>query len=139
MNKDTMIGYKADSRPYNSDSFSIFESKLIKDLVSNGVRGGVFVMDNVSFHKVRAIRMYAQDHEFDFLFLPSYSPFLNPIENMFSKWKQAVRVCNSQNEEELMHIIENVAHYFTTEDCASFYRHMFTYIPRCLRDEIITD
>lgn len=49
---------------------------------------------------------------FSFLFLPAYSPFLNPIENMFSKWKNITRRATPQNENELLSAISNGQHWF---------------------------
>ena len=43
-----------------------------------------FVMDNASIHKNRKVTNLILENEFNIMFLPAYSPFLNPIENIYS-------------------------------------------------------
>ncbi|KAI5151009.1 hypothetical protein ENBRE01_1836 [Enteropsectra breve] len=128
INKDQIVGYKANVKANKGESFKEFVIEPIDDLISNGMYSGVFVMDNALIHKIEAIGTYAQEHGFDIVFLLPYSPFLNPIENLFSMWKQAVRSANSETEEELMANIITAASYISTEDRNNYYRHMFAYI-----------
>ena len=44
-------------------------------------------MDNVRFHKMKIVEELVLDYGHNILYLPPYSPFLKPIENVFSKWK----------------------------------------------------
>jgi transposase len=48
-------------------------------------------MDNVAFHKNAGVRSNIERRGNRLLLLPPYSPFLNPIENLFSKWKEIIR------------------------------------------------
>jgi hypothetical protein len=48
-------------------------------------------------------------HEFNYHFLTEYSPFFNPIENLFSQWKHFTKQSKPQNEEELINAIDRVA------------------------------
>ena len=54
-------------------------------------------MDNVAFHKNKEVKAIAEAKRHIIIFLPPYSPFLNPIENMFSKWKQVIRAKRPAN------------------------------------------
>jgi hypothetical protein len=100
----------------------------------------VFVFDNVAFHKCVEIQEKITNAGHRLKFLPPYSPFLNPIENLFSKWKQLVRTANCNNEVELLNVIDEVYSDITTVDCEGFYRHMLTFLPRCIsREEIFGD
>jgi transposase len=72
-------------------------------------------------------------------FLPPYSPFLNPIENMFSQWKEGVRKINPQNEAQLLEYIDKKFEYITGIHCRNYYNHMLSYIPRCRDGEEIYD
>jgi transposase len=73
------------------------------------------------------------------MFLPPYSPFLNPIENMFSKWKESVRRSRPTNETELMQLIESGATMITESDCESYFRHMLGFLGRCINGEEVID
>ena len=53
------------------------------------------------------------------VFLPAYSPFLNPVENLLSKWKGIVKQANCSTEEKLKNEIRNVAARITADDCDS--------------------
>jgi hypothetical protein len=54
------------------------------------------------------------------LFLPPSSPFFNPIENMFSKWKNYVKREQPANEVQLRAAMDNVANLITPQDCAGY-------------------
>ena len=53
----------------------------------NSQSGGIVVMDNLSARKVKGIREAIEDIKAHLLYLPPYSPDLNPIEMFFSKLK----------------------------------------------------
>ena len=57
------------------------------------------------------------------MFLSPYSPFLNPIENMFSKWKQSIRQRKPNDETEPFAMLDDVENVITPSDCASYFRH----------------
>ncbi len=63
-------------------------------------------MDNVSFHKSQIISQKFLGAGHRIMFLPPYSPFLNPIENVFAQWKQNVRSTRNSNETELLTILK---------------------------------
>lgn len=67
----------------NSD---IFYAWLTQDLLPKAPTDSVIVMDNASFHQREDMIKAIQDHGSTVLFLPAYSPDLNPIEK---KWAQA--------------------------------------------------
>ena len=77
-------------------------------------------MDNVGFHRTPIV---VEEHpilDLQQAFLPVYSPFFNPIENMFSQWKNYVRRQRPENELELRAAINNVKNVVTVEDCQGF-------------------
>jgi transposase len=85
MNRHGIVGYKTQTRAYNSESFGEFIRFLISELQNKNIQNAVFIMDNVAFHKTDVINNIVVESGYEILFLPPYSPFLNPIENMFSK------------------------------------------------------
>jgi transposase len=59
-------------------------------------------MDNVPFHKVKIVIKYILLVGYEYLFLPSYFHFLNPIEKMFSTLKDKVKRSKPSNENEFL-------------------------------------
>ncbi|KAI5151529.1 hypothetical protein ENBRE01_2199 [Enteropsectra breve] len=74
---------------------------FIEYLSGLGINDCVLIMDNVAFHKVEEIRNFIAEKQFKLMYLSPYSSFLNPIENLFSKWKQEIRSRNKTKEETL--------------------------------------
>jgi len=64
-----------------------FESRLMRDLSVNSV----IIMDNAAFHRKKILASIAQKYGHSLLFLPPYSPELNPIENFWAWLKQRLR------------------------------------------------
>ena len=108
-------------------------------LAERNVTSAVLVMDNVPFHKGEQVRALVESHGHRVLYLPPYSPFLNPIENMFSKWKEYVRRERPENEPHLLDLIDSGAGLVTGDDCSAFFRHMMGFITRCLSRQVIVD
>jgi transposase len=96
-------------------------------------------MDNVRFHKVAIINNRIIESGHVLKFLPPYSPFLNPIENLFSKWKQLVRSERRRNDVNLFEIIDSSYEQITSMDCEGFYRNMLRFLLACLNRVCIED
>jgi hypothetical protein len=96
-------------------------------------------MDNVPFHHCPSIQSIIQAAGHTLLFLPPYSPFLNPIENLFAQWKNIVRTAKPNTMAELNTAITAGFNMIDSSSCANYFRHMESYISRCLRGEAITD
>ena len=74
--------------PINGDSFRVYvEQELVPTLGS----GDIVVMDNLGSHKAKAVRQAIRKAGAKLLFLPKYSPDLNPIEQVFAKLKHLLR------------------------------------------------
>lgn len=69
----------------------LIETWLENCLLPNLREGQVVVMDNAPFHNSRRIRELIEEAGCELLFLPSYSPDLNPIEHWWHKIKTAIR------------------------------------------------
>jgi transposase len=104
-----------------------------------GIVNAIFIMDNVPFHRVSEINDTIEREGHGIKFLPRYSPFLNPIENMFSQWKTLVKACAARNCDELLAHIDSTFLRITGENCARYYRHMLSFIQRCINKESILD
>jgi hypothetical protein len=84
--------YRKQDRPFNTETFSAYINELLAKLEHDGINNAILVLDNVPFHKPLVTREKVEATGHTLVFLPPYSPFLNPIENMFSQWKDSVKV-----------------------------------------------
>ena len=80
----------------------------------------IIVMDNVGIHHMDIVLEEMIILGLDHHFLPPYSPFFNPIENMSSQWKHYVRVQKPRNYDELTLAMNNVGNVVTSEDCNNY-------------------
>src|SRR3984885_9809008 len=85
------------NRPINAKSFLAW---VIKFLAPTLRPGDVVVMDNLSSHKSSAVRRAIRDAGAKLIFLPPYSPDLNPIEQAFAKLKTLLRKENARTVEQ---------------------------------------
>ncbi|XP_061514175.1 uncharacterized protein LOC133393386 isoform X1 [Anopheles gambiae] len=139
MNKSGIVHYLSHNRAINRELFTQFIYELKEKLRMREIHRTFMVMDNVAFHKSSEVKEAIGYDEDKPVYLPPYSPFLNPIENLFSKWKNLVKRANAQNEQELMEAITNCANLVTSQDCEGYFRNMGAYLARCLRGEVIED
>ncbi|MDX1743169.1 MAG: IS630 family transposase [Ruegeria sp.] len=103
----------------NRDLFELYvETQLVPTLLP----GDVIILDNLSSHKspktadaMRAIGAW-------FLFLPPYSPDLNPIEMAFAKLKALIRRAAARSYDDLWRAVGHVCDLFTDEECYNFFR-----------------
>jgi transposase len=85
--------------------------------------GQVVVMDNLSSHKTAGIREAIEAAGCRVLYLPPYSPDLNPIENAFSKIKSRLRTLAARTVEALGHAIADALATITLSDALGYFRH----------------
>ncbi len=85
--------------------------------------GQVVVLDNLGAHKPRRVRELIEARGAEVLFLPSYSPDLNPIEEAFSKIKGIVRKAGARTQEALTEAIANGLWAITPRDAAGWFNH----------------
>ena len=69
----------------------LFETWFEKGLLKAIPKYSVVIMDNATFHRKSVLRALASKHECDVLFLPPYSPDLNPIEHFWAWLKSELR------------------------------------------------
>ncbi|XP_035908216.1 uncharacterized protein LOC118510467 isoform X1 [Anopheles stephensi] len=139
MHRYGVLLYTTHTRSVNRERFIQFIEELKQTLRSKNINSSYFIMDNVAFHKTPAVRVAIGNDSDKPLYLPPYSPFLNPIENLFSQWKNFVRRSNPSNEDQLMEAIRNGSRLITAQDCDGYISNMWQYMSRCLRGEEILD
>jgi transposase len=92
------------------------EQLLVPALTS----GDVVVMDNLAAHKVAGVREAVAAAGASILYLPPYSPDLNPIEQLFAKLKALLRQAASRTRDTLWASIGHLLATFSTTECASY-------------------
>ena len=85
--------------------------------------GDIVIMDNLSSHKIAGVEQAITARGAELLFLPPYSPDLNPIEPAFAKLKALLRKAAERTMDALWNRLENVLDAFTADDCRNFFHH----------------
>lgn len=87
--------------------------------------GDVVVMDNLSSHKVDGVRQRIEKAGAELLYLPPYSPDLNPIEKAWSKLKQMLRQLKARTAEALDQAISQALPQISPENARAWFRLCF--------------
>jgi len=82
--------------------------------------GDIVVMDNLSSHKSDAVREMIEAAGAELLFLPPYSPDLNPIEQAFAKLKHLLRKAATRTVDALWDEIGRIIDCFQPNECANY-------------------
>jgi transposase len=85
--------------------------------------GDIVVLDNLGAHKVAGVRQAIEAAGAQLLYLPPYSPDLNPIEQAFAKLKALLRQAAPRSLEALWQTIGRLLDAFAPHECASYLRH----------------
>ncbi len=104
----------------NGDVFEAF----VEHVLSATLRpGDVVVMDNLSSHKRARTRELIESAGAELVFLPPYSPDLNPIEMIFAKVKQLLRSLACRTRDALWQAMQAVLDQVTQSDASNCFRH----------------
>ncbi|MCA3348681.1 MAG: IS630 family transposase [Roseomonas sp.] len=107
-------------QPINAASFTAWvEEQLCPTLVP----GDIVVMDNLSSHKKPAVRAAIRARGARLLFLPPYSPDLNPIEQVFAKLKHLMRKAAERSVETTWRRIGALLNAFPPHECANYLKN----------------
>jgi transposase len=105
-------------QPINGASFTAWvEEQLCPTLEP----GDIVVMDNLSSHKKPAVRAAIRAKGARLLFLPPYSPDLNPIEQVFAKLKHLLRKAAERTKEATWRRIGSLLDTFSPQECANYF------------------
>jgi transposase len=100
--------------------FETFVQRLLAPALSPGQ---MVVMDNLGAHKGERVRELIQERGCELLYLPPYSPDLNPIEEAFSKLKGLLRRIGARTREALIEAMGRALDAVTAEDARGFFEH----------------
>jgi transposase len=101
----------------------VFEAYVEQVLAPTLRKGQVVVMDNLSAHKGKRVRELIEERGCELIYLPSYSPDLNPIEEAFSKIKGLVRKAEARTREALVEAIGLALSAVSSRDARGFFEH----------------
>jgi transposase len=90
--------------------------------------GDLVIMDNLGAHKVEGVREAIEARGARLLYLPPYSPDLNPIEQVFAKLKALLRTAATRTVDALWHAIGQALDAFSPAECARYLAHA-GYVP----------
>ena len=99
----------------------IFETYVETQLVPTLEKGDIVIMDNLPAHKSPIAEKAILDRGAQVLFLPPYSPDLNPIEMAFSKLKAHLRARVVRTIDELWKAIGQICDLFQPEECKNYF------------------
>ncbi len=104
-------------QPINGQSFLDYVEQFLVPTLSPG---DVVITDNLSSHKQPAIRAAIRSAGARLLFLPPYSPDLNPIEQVFAKLKHLMRKAAKRTAEATWRRIGTLLDDFPPKECAAY-------------------
>jgi transposase len=104
----------------NADIFEAFVERVLAPTLKPG---DVVVMDNLSSHQRQRTRELIRRRDAELLYLPPYSPDLNPIENIFAKIKQCLRSLACRSQPILWDTMQSVLDRVNATDAANCFRH----------------
>ena len=106
--------------PINGRSFLAYVEQM---LVPTLRPGDVVIMDNLGSHKRQAVRRAIRAAGAKLLFLPPYSPDLNPIEQVFAKLKTLLRKLDARTVETTWRGIGQLLDAFAPQECANYFKN----------------
>lgn len=101
----------------------VFETYVEGLLAPKLKAGQIVVLDGLGAHRTVRVRELVEQRGAELLFLPSYSPDLNPIEEAFSKIKNIVRKAEARTREALDEVMGEALSAVTLEDAAGWFLH----------------
>ncbi len=104
--------------PINGESFRLYVEKV---LVPTLAPGDIVIADNLGSHKSKAVRRAIRDAGARLLFLPKYSPDLNPIEQLFAKLKHLLRKAAARTADTVCDAIGRILDIVTPQECRNYF------------------
>jgi transposase len=100
----------------------IFDTWVITQLVPTLSKGDIVIMDNLPAHKSATAQQAIQSKGAWLLFLPAYSPDLNPIEMAFSKLKAHLRARAARTIDDLWRAIGDICDLYDPQECFNYFK-----------------
>ena len=106
--------------PINGELFTLYVEKVLAPTLT---KGEVVVLDNLGSHKGKPARDAIRAKGAHLLFLPPYSPDLNPIEQVFAKLKHLIRAAEPRDVEATWRKVGELLKLFSVDECANYLKN----------------
>ena len=106
--------------PINSERFLAYVEQF---LVPTPGPGDIVILDNLTSHKGKAVRLAIRKAGAKLFFPPKYSPDLNPIEQVFAKLKTFLRKTAPRTADDIRKAIGQLLDSFTPQECANYLKN----------------
>jgi transposase len=106
--------------PMNAERFLTYVEKVLAPTLRPN---DLVIADNLSSHKSGAVRRAIRTVGARLFLLPKYSPDLNPIEQVFAKFKHLLRKATARTREAVCTAIGELLGSFTPDECANYLRN----------------
>jgi transposase len=100
----------------------LFDAYVETQLTPTLRRGDMVILDNLSSHKSTRAEEVLKSAGAWLLFLPPYSPDLNPIEMAFAKLKTLIRKAAARSYDALWQAVGTVCGLFSDEECYNYFK-----------------
>jgi len=106
--------------PINGERFQIYIEKVLVPILAPG---DIVIMDNLGSHKAKTVRQTIRKAGARLVFLPKYSPDLNPIEQLFAKIKHHLRQAEARTHDLVSDAIAKALDAVSPTECANYFSH----------------
>jgi transposase len=100
-----------------------FQTYVERVLLPTLKPGDIVVMDNLGSHKGKAVRQLIRSAGARLIFLPKYSPDLNPIEQVFAKLKHLLRKACARTVDAVAAAVGQILKAYTPQECANYLKN----------------
>jgi transposase len=101
----------------------VFEAYIEHALAPTLEAGRVVVMDNLPAHKPARVRELIEERGCELIYLPAYSPDLNPIEEAFAKIKDTLRRAGARTKDALVEALGEALSAVSARDARGYFEH----------------
>ena len=119
MSLSGMVATMTIEEPTDTDIFLAYVEQLLYPVLKPG---DVVVMDNLSAHKAPAVKEWIEKAGAELLYLPPYSPDLNPIEKAWAKLKQLLSEAKARTKGTLDQAITDALPHITPANAKAWFR-----------------
>jgi putative transposase len=104
--------------PINGERFLVYIEQVLLPTLSPG---DIVIMDNLGSHKAKAVRQAIRSVGARLIFLPKYSPDLNPIEKFFAKLKHSLRKAAARSLDAICDAIAQILETVSPKECKNYF------------------
>ncbi len=106
-----------------STNKAVFEAYVERALAPTLEAGQVVILDNLPAHKPARVRELIEERGCELIYLPAYSPDLNPIEEAFSKIKGKLRRATARTKDALIEVLGQAISVISAQDARGYFGH----------------